>query len=145
MKKVLATLVTVVCFVALTYAQIKSPQPSPSAELEQEVGLTNIEVNYSRPGARDRTIFAADGLVPFGQLWRTGANASTKISFDKDVMVEGKELKAGEYALYTIPNQNEWAVIFYKDLSHWGAPQEYKEADEALKVMVKPVMLNRHV
>ena len=145
MKKVLATLLTIVSFSVLSFAQIKSPQPSPNCELEQKVGLTEIEIAYSRPGAKDRAIFGADGLVPFGEMWRTGANAATTISFDKDVTVEGQALKAGDYALYTIPGKNEWTVIFYTDLTNWGVPQEYKAENEALKVMVKPVSLNRHV
>lgn len=145
MKKVLTTLFTLAIVVTTMQAQIKSPAPSPMSKVEQMVGLTTVEIEYSRPGVKDRTIFGADGLVPFGQMWRTGANASTKISFDKDVMVEGKELKAGTYALYTIPGEKEWAVIFYKDLSNWGTPEEYKQEDEALKVMVASKMLDRKV
>ena len=81
-------------------AQIKSPQPSPTAEIEQTIGLTNVEIEYSRPGKKGREIFGK--LVPYGEIWRTGANASTKIKISDDIKVNGKELKKGEYALYTI-------------------------------------------
>ncbi|MCB0627208.1 MAG: DUF2911 domain-containing protein [Saprospiraceae bacterium] len=145
MRKILVTL----CVLALTgmavQAQIKTPAPSPVAKYSTTVGLTDIEIEYSRPGVKDRTIFAADGLVPFGQMWRTGANASTKISFSDDVMVEGQKLAAGKYALYTVPGADKWDVIFYKDLSQWGVPQEYKQDQEALRVTVKPQKMNHLV
>lgn len=119
-------------------AQIKTPAPSPAAKVEQTVGLTKITIEYSRPSVKDRSIFAADGLVPYGKLWRTGANASTKIEFSDDVKIEGKELKAGKYALYMTPNAAEWKIVFYKNTSFWGTPDEYKVEDEALSISVKP-------
>ena len=116
-------------------AQIEVPQPSPSAKIEQEVGLTNVAVKYSRPGKRDRTIFG--GLVPYGEKWRTGANNNTTISFDTNVTIDGQELEEGTYAIYTVPRENEWDVIFYKDNNNWGLPQEWDEEKVALKATAK--------
>lgn len=96
-----------------SHAQIRTPAPSPASEVTQAVGLTEITINYSRPSMRGRTIFAADGLVPFGKIWRTGANAATKISFGDDAKVGGKEVKKGDYAVLTIPNADEWTVNLY--------------------------------
>lgn len=112
-------------------AQIQVPQPSPFSKLEQVVGLTNVTLEYSRPGMRGRTIFG--GLVPYGEKWRTGANSNTTISFDTKVSIDGKELPAGTYAIYTIPGEQEWEVIFYKDASNWGLPEEWDESKVALK------------
>ncbi len=111
-------------------AQIEVPQPSPSAKIEQQVGLSNVAVEYARPGMRGRTIFG--GLVPYGEKWRTGANNNTTISFDTNVMIDGKELQEGTYAIYTVPRENEWEVIFYKDNNNWGLPQEWDESKVAL-------------
>ncbi|NJW52571.1 DUF2911 domain-containing protein [Salinimicrobium oceani] len=111
-------------------AQIQVPQPSPSATVEQQVGLTNVDLKYSRPGMRGRTIFG--DLVPYGEKWRTGANNNTTISFDTKVTIDGKELPQGTYAIYTIPGENEWDVIFYKDNQNWGLPQEWDESKVAL-------------
>lgn len=112
-------------------AQIQVPQPSPSAKIEQEVGLTNVTVEYSRPGMRGRTIFG--DLVPYGEKWRTGANNNTKISFDTNVVIDGKELKAGTYAIYSIPKENEWEVLFYEDSNNWGLPQDWQDSKVALR------------
>lgn len=126
-------------------AQIKTPAPSPSGSFKQMVGLTEVEVEYNRPSVKGRDIFGADGLVPYGKMWRTGANASSKVSFSDDVMVEGMALKAGKYALYTVPNADSWDVIFYSNIGNWGLPQTYDEAAEALRVKVKPVTLSQTV
>lgn len=126
-------------------AQIKTPQPSPTMKMETTIGLTEVMVEYSRPSVKGRTIFAADGLVPFGSTWRTGANASTKISFSNDVMVEGKEIKEGKYALYTVPNKNEWEIILYKNTTHWGVPREWMAADEVARFKVPAKAMNHMV
>ncbi len=94
-------------------AQISTPASSPSSTLKQTVGLTDVTIEYSRPAMRGRTIFADDGLVPFGKIWRTGANLATKISFSKDVQIEGKDLKAGSYALLTKPGATSWDLHFH--------------------------------
>lgn len=115
-------------------AQIESPQPSPVGEIEQKVGLTEIEIEYSRPGKKNREIFGK--LVPYGKIWRTGANASTKIEISDDITINGKELKKGKYALYTIPGENEWTIIFHNNLTYWGVG-DYKEEEDALRITAK--------
>ncbi len=100
-------------------AQIQTPQPSPTATLTQKVGLTDVEVVYSRPGMKSRTVFG--GLVPYGEVWRTGANASTKVSFSDDVTVGGQSVPAGQYALYTIPGEKEWTIIIHKNTTLGGS------------------------
>jgi hypothetical protein len=116
-------------------AQISTPAPSPLGKLEQVVGLTDVHIEYSRPGAKGRTIFG--GLVPFDKLWRTGANSATKVTFSEDVVIEGQDLEAGSYALFTIPGENEWTVIFNTDTEQ-GGTGNYDEAKDALRVTVKP-------
>jgi hypothetical protein len=114
-----------------TSAQILTPQPSPFSKVEQKVGLTDVTIEYSRPGMRDREIFG--NLVPFGEVWRTGANANTKITFSDDVKIDGKDLKKGTYALYTIPNKDSWEILFYSDSNNWGTPEKWDDTKVALK------------
>jgi len=117
-------------------AQIKTPAASPSAKMESTVGLTDITLEYSRPSMKDRKIFAADGLVPFGKMWRTGANAVTKVTFSDDVKVEGAALKAGTYGITSVPNATSWKVNFYEhEGNSWSA---YKEKTPAATVTVEP-------
>lgn len=131
MKKLL--LLALVFSVSFTgYAQVKTPQPSLAAKVEQKVGLTDVTLEYSRPNMRGRTIFG--DLVPFGKVWRTGANANTKITFSDDVMVGDSKLKAGSYAIYTTPNASSWEVVFYSDSDNWGTPQTWDETKVAAKV-----------
>jgi len=113
-------------------AQVETPQPSSSSKVEQVVGLTDVTLEYSRPNMKGRTIFG--DLVPYGKTWRTGANANTKITFGDDVSVKGQELKAGTYAVYTVPNATSWDVIFYSDASNWGTPQKWDDNKVAAKV-----------
>ena len=125
-------------FAAVTFtvnAQIETPQPSPFSRVDQKVGLTDVQLEYSRPNMRGRTIFG--DLVPYGKVWRMGANVNTKITFSTDVTVEGKELKAGSYALFAIPNENNWDIVFYSNASNWGAPQQLDESKIAAKVTAK--------
>lgn len=111
--------------------QIKTPAPSPAAKIEQQVGLTNFTVSYSRPGMKGRAIFG--DLVPYGETWRTGANANTTISFDTKITVNGKELEKGTYAIYTVPKKDSWDIIFYQDSNNWGVPQNWDESKVVLK------------
>ncbi|MBI9042657.1 DUF2911 domain-containing protein [Lutibacter sp.] len=134
MLKKLSILFMFVGFISTANAQIKTPQPSPTQKIEQVVGLTDVTVEYSRPGMRGRIIFG--DLVPFGEVWRTGANANTKITFSDNVTVDGKELKKGTYAIYTIPNENSWDVIFYSESNNWGNPQKWDESKVAAKTTV---------
>lgn len=124
-------------------AQVLTPQPSPKCVLNQIVGLTDVEVDYSRPSAKGRNIFG--DLVPFGKVWRTGANSNTTISFSEDVIIDGKTLKKGKYALYTLPKVEKWEIIFYSKTDNWGNPEVWNEADVALRATVTPEMLNRNV
>ena len=117
-------------------AQIQTPQPSPGAEIEQVIGLTEVEVDYSRPAMRGRTIFG--DLVPYGKLWRTGANQRTTFSTSTDITVQGKELKKGTYGILSIPNADSWDIIFYTDAEGGGAPKELDESKVALRVQAKP-------
>lgn len=121
------------------HAQIETPAPSPLAKMEQVVGLTDISIEYSRPAMRGRTIFG--NLVPYGKVWRTGANANTKISFSTDVTIGGGTVKAGEYALYTKPSKDSWEVMFYSDASNWGTPQEWDDSKVAAKVKVNTMAM----
>src|SRR5665811_295946 len=116
-------------------AQVQAPSPSPTATLKQEVGLTDIEITYSRPGVKDRTIFGE--LVPYDQFWRTGANATTKVSFSDDVMIGGKKLEKGTYSLFTYPGKDEWTVIFSNSMSLPGA-DGYDKSNDAVRIQVKP-------
>lgn len=112
-------------------AQLQTPQPSPASTLNQKVGMTDITVEYSRPGVKGRKIFGS--LEPYGKVWRTGANANTTISFSTDITFGGKEVKAGKYALFVIPNPKSWEVILYSDTNNWGAPQTWEEAKVVAK------------
>lgn len=115
--------------------QLQLPRPSPNATVTQTVGVTEISIHYSRPGVKGRTIWGE--LVPFGEVWRTGANENTTIRFSTPVRIEGKDLPAGLYGLQTIPTQDQWTVIFSKDADQWGA-FNYKPENDALRVQVKP-------
>lgn len=135
MKKLFSILAVMICIPA--FAQISMPQPSPKGSFEQRVGLTDISMEYSRPGVKDRVIFG--DLVPYGEMWRTGANASTKIEFSSDVVVEGNEVPAGKYALYMIPGKDKWTVVLHKNLSYWGTGgKDYKESEDQCRFDVKP-------
>ena len=133
MKKIILSLfITAVGFSA--NAQIKTPQPSTSQKIEQAVGLTTITLEYSRPNMNGRAIFG--DLVPYGSVWRTGANANTKITFSTDVTIDEKSLKKGTYAIFTKPNQGSWEVIFYSDATNWGTPGTWDESKVALQTTV---------
>ena len=113
------------------------------AKIDQVVGLSNIQIEYSRPSAKGRTVYG--DLVPFGKLWRTGANGNTTISFSEDTKIAGKELKKGKYALYTTPKADSWDVIFYTETNNWGLPEEWNDEKVALKVTVKPETTSKAV
>ena len=115
-------------------AQVKTPQPSPFSKVEQKVGLTDVTFEYSRPGVKGRTIFG--DLVPYGKLWRAGANANTKITFSTDVTIEGQTIKAGTYAIFVTPNKTNWEVVFYTDASNWGTPEKWDDTKVAAKTTV---------
>lgn len=126
-----------------TSAQVKTPQASLKSQVEQAVGLTNIEVEYFRPAKKGRLVFG--DLVPYGKLWRTGANQNTTITFDTDIEINGTKVAAGKYALFTIPKAENWDVILYKTTDNWGLPKEWNDADIAFKTVVKPQQINKEV
>src|SRR5215217_4009852 len=134
MKKLFIALFTILAC-STAEAQVRTPQASPKSIVKQTVGLTDVEIVYSRPGARGRAVFG--NLVPFGKLWRTGANENTIINFGDDVVIDGKTLKKGKYALYTIPKIESWEVIFYLSTDNWGLPENWSDAYVALRTTVK--------
>jgi len=136
MKKVFTILLPALLVFAMADAQIKTPQPSPTGGFTQGVGLTDFTVNYSRPGVKDRVIFADDGLVPYGKIWRTGANGATTIEFSEDINFGGQDVEAGKYALYTIPGADKWSVMLYSDLTLGGNVGNYDESKEVANVKV---------
>ena len=143
MKKTFLMLLALVAMSFATFAQVQTPAPSPLAKVEQMVGLTTVSLEYSRPGVKGRAIFG--DLVPFDKIWRTGANQATKITFSDDVTLEGKEVPAGTYAIYSMPGKSEWTVMIYKDLSIGGNVSKYDEAQELTRFTVKPEALDREV
>jgi tetratricopeptide (TPR) repeat protein len=114
----------------LAQAQINMPQPSPKAKLEQKVGLTDVTIEYARPSMRGRTIFG--DLVPYGKIWRLGANAATKLTVSDEVEIAGNKLEAGSYALFAIPGENEWTIVVNKNWEQWGTG-EYKEEEDVFR------------
>jgi hypothetical protein len=126
------TLLAALCLgTVVATAQIKTPQPSPAATVGQTVGLTEIEVVYSRPSKKDRVIFG--DLVPYNEVWRTGANKNTTFT-TSDMLIFGNDtLEAGTYALFTKPSEGKtWKAIFYKSTDNWGTPEEWDNAQVAL-------------
>ena len=134
----------IICFVtiaATVSAQLRTPAPSPTQTIKQDFGVSSIELIYSRPGTKGRKIFG--DLVPWNKVWRTGANSATRIKFNDDVVFGGQPLKAGEYAIYTVPNENEWEVIINKGSANWGT--DYKQQDDIFRVKAKPIKLEQPV
>lgn len=121
-------------------SQITTPKASPLAKIEQKVGLADVTISYSRPAKRDRVVFG--DVVPFGEIWRFGANENTKIT-SSDALIFGKDtLKAGTYAIFTKPNKDKWEVYFYTETTNWGTPDKWDEQKVALKLTSPVVTLN---
>lgn len=121
-------------------AQLKLPPASSGQEISQDLGIGTIQLKYQRPNMRQRVVFGE--LVPFGEVWRTGANDATTITFSTDVQIEGENLAAGTYGLFTIPEQGQWTIIFNKNPEQWGA-YNYDEADDVLRVQVQTSKLDQ--
>lgn len=117
-------------------AQVKFPAPSPTQTIRQEFGLGSIEITYSRPSAKGRRVFG--DLVPYGKLWRTGANAATKLVFSEPVELEGRKLDSGTYVLYTLPGEESWEVIINKGIKNVGT-DGYKESEDVVRFKVEPI------
>lgn len=134
-KKHLVLIILAIGFSISGQAQLKTPAASPFCSLEQELGLSKITLKYSRPSMNGRTIFG--DLVPFGEIWRFGANASTKITFEEDVKLNGNKVPKGTYALYAIPNPNKWTIIIHKNITHWGfGGDNYKQQEDLVRFEV---------
>jgi hypothetical protein len=150
MKYILNLLIAIaLVFSATTFAQqdkkqdkkhekpeVKKVRVSPKAGVFQTLGITDVNVSYSRPGVKNRKIWGE--LVPYNKVWRAGADEATKITFSTDVTIEGKKLPAGAYGFFAIPGENEWTLIFNKVADQWGA-FTYNESEDALRIKVKPV------
>src|SRR3569833_1334093 len=139
MKKVyiyLAAMLLACASISANAQALKTPQLSSSQTIEQDLGLGKITLIYSRPNVKGRKIFGT--LEPYGTVWRTGANAATIIKFSDDVIINGNKVPAGEYGLFSIPDQNEWTVILNKTANQWGA-YTYKQTDDFLRFKVKTV------
>jgi hypothetical protein len=117
-------------------AQVEMPAPSPKQSIEQQFGMGSIEIVYSRPSAKDRKVFG--DLVPYGKIWRTGANEASLISFSEPVEIDGKRVDSGTYALYTIPYEDVWEVILNKGVSNWGT-ENYLESEDVFRSKIEPV------
>lgn len=138
MKNTILPLVASLLLSSLSYGQLKMPAPSPGQTIKQDFALSNVEVSYSRPGIKGRKVFG--DLVPYGKVWRTGANSATTITFGEDVSVGGKNVPAGKYGLLTIPGATEWTVILTKQLDV-TFPAAYKEDMDVVRVKVKPMKM----
>ena len=129
MKNLILSLLFFSAFCMGSLAQIQTPAASPDQTLTQNVGLSSVSVQYSRPAMRGRTIFG--DLVPMDKLWRTGANKNTLITFNSDASVGGSAIKAGTYSIYSIPSMDEWTIYFYTDTENWGLPENWDESKVA--------------
>ena len=127
-----------VAFTSISAQELKLPALSPTSTITQEFSTSKIEINYSRPSMRGRKIFG--DLVPFGSVWRTGANAATKITFGEEVEIGGTKIPAGSYSFYSIPGANEWEIIINKNTGNWGA-MGYDTKDDVVRVKVKSTAL----
>jgi hypothetical protein len=142
MKNIFNLLLVCASFLLMTdvSAQIKTPAASPSAKLSTTVGLTDITLDYSRPSKNGRKIYG--DLVPFDAMWRTGANKNSIITFSDDVMIGGKEVKKGSYAIFAKPGKTSWEVNFYADTENWGTPEKWDVAKVAASVVVTPELVS---
>lgn len=133
MKKIFLSAITIASFALFSTAQVKMPAPSPTQTVKQDFAIGTVELTYSRPMAKGRKIFG--DLVPYNKLWRTGANAATKIVFNEPVEMGGKKLDTGTYVLYTIPGIESWEIILNRGLTNWGV-DGYKESEDVLRFSV---------
>ncbi len=143
MKKLLFSALFATSLVSINVeAQVKMPAPSPTQTIKQDFGVGTIELKYSRPAAKGRTVFG--DLVPFNKIWRTGANGATVIRFSEPVEIKGKKIDTGSYALYTIPGIDNWEIILNKGISNWGT-SGYKESEDVARIKVEPMKMKSAV
>lgn len=139
-----AFFIVLICLLTIRVsAQVKRPKKSPLQKIEQRVGVTNIKLEYYRPSMSNRVIFGE--LEKYNQIWRTGANRNTIITFDKAVEINGKKLNAGTYALYSKPNKEHWEIYFYTAIKNWGVPKNWDKTKIALQLTVPVFKLNRNI
>ena len=138
MKKLFITAVILSAFLFTNAQNLTTPQPSPSQTIKQNFGISTIELSYSRPGIKGRTVFG--DLVPYGNVWRTGANQATTITFGDEVMIGDKKIPAGKYGLLTIPDASEWTVIISKQ-TDVTSPDAYKEDQDVVRIKATPYPL----
>ncbi|MBX2956310.1 MAG: DUF2911 domain-containing protein [Cyclobacteriaceae bacterium] len=135
MKRIIIVLTIAILHSATVNAQLNIPPVSPDAEFKQQIGFGEVEIKYSRPSARGRVIFG--GLEPYGQMWRTGAHDATTIRFSEAVKLNGNDIPAGTYSLFTIPNQNEWTIIINK-IAEMHGTSDYAQEQDLVRFAVKP-------
>lgn len=141
MKKILFTAIAVFSLV-ISEAQLRTPAPSPSQTIKQDFGLSSVELSYSRPAMKGRKIFG--DLVPFGKVWRTGANNATIITFGEEVTIGGTKVPAGKYGLLTIPDKKSWTIIISKQ-TDVTSPSAYKQDQDVVRVEAKTMDMNNAV
>lgn len=138
MKKIVTGIAAFCLFITADAQQLKTPAPSTTTTVKQDFALSSVELSYSRPGVKGRKIFG--DLVPYGKVWRTGANNATTITFGEEVMIGGTKVPAGKYGLLTIPDANEWTVIISKQ-TDVTSPAQYKQESDVVRVKAKPMAL----
>ncbi|MFY7880644.1 MAG: DUF2911 domain-containing protein [Lacibacter sp.] len=137
MKQLLLIFLAFLTLTTTKAQSLKIPQPSPAQTIKQDFGLGSIEISYSRPSAKGRTVYG--DLVPYGDIWRTGANSATTISFSDEVNINGVKIPAGKYGLLTIPGQKEWTLIISKQ-TNVTSPADYKQDQDLVRVVVQPAV-----
>lgn len=135
MKKQVTFILTLLFFTMME-AQVKIPRASQLSEIKQLIGYTEVRIEYSRPAKKGRKIFG--DLVPYGEIWRTGADKNTIVSVSEDIQIDGKILPKGKYALYAEPNSDLWTIYFYKNTDSWGTPEVWNASDIVLQIKAKP-------
>lgn len=140
MKKHFTPILSLLFFLSFSTgnSQINKPSLSPLIKTELHTGLAKVNLEYGQPNMQGRTIFGK--LIPFDKIWRTGANSSTKISFDMEVKLAGNIVPKGNYSLYTIPNKNEWTIILNSNTKHWGTAG-YLDSEDVLRFKIKPIAI----
>lgn len=138
MKKIIVFFSAMLGVLHMDAQQLKTPQPSTTQTIKQDFGLSSIELSYSRPNIRGRKVFG--DLVPYGKVWRTGANNATTLTFGDEVTIGGVNIKPGKYGLLSIPGENEWTLIITKQ-TDVTSPAAYKESEDIVRVKVKPMTM----
>jgi hypothetical protein len=141
LRKLIFSASICLAFLQIDAQQLKTPAPSPTQTVKQDFGISSVDLIYSRPGMKGRKIFG--DLVPWGKVWRTGANQATRIKFADDVTIAGQPVKAGEYAIFTVPNEKEWDIIINKGSANWGT--DYKPEADVVRVKATPKKLDNSV